>query len=435
MNELLQKHGCSNVFTVPEGLRELMSDISREVLRDQPEKIYHYIANYLSVLLITREHGIMAVNVLDDLCDCRQSVSEHLLQLGLERSEAKTVAEVIQEELQNVEPEEGKEKVKEIQILKKILTRCVMDEEKTAKVTQVARNAYRDYWYRKQLLQESLKETEEPWEVAAQRTLNIYKRTKPSFDELTRATQKIQAAYRGYYVRRNMLRHLKTKSGPKLELPGPPVDVADSREIDLGRVIDIKVKDDNVGVMFDTNVSDNLGLPYDPMRTITHVEKFFAGQPHSAKSSEFGKSSQAASKEEPTSRQSRLPSELPSRSSVAPRSRMPSQADPDSRQSRLPSQIPSGAQSLKFATEPEILGSEEYEDTVQEAQGLQPAQDSEPVSDTPGDAAEVPEDLTERSEGDGTSAPISSTADTAPDTTDATDVEDALNTTGETEGP
>ncbi|KAI8434427.1 hypothetical protein MSG28_012462 [Choristoneura fumiferana] len=335
MNELLQKHGCSNVFTVPEGLRELMSDISREVLRDQPEKIYHYIANYLSVLLITREHGIMAVNVLDDLCDCRQSVSEHLLQLGLERSEAKTVAEVIQEELQNVEPEEGKEKVKEIQILKKILTRCVMDEEKTAK-----------------------------------------------------------AAYRGYYVRRNMLRHLKTKSGPKLELPGPPVDVADSREIDLGRVIDIKVKDDNVGVMFDTNVSDNLGLPYDPMRTITHVEN-----------------------------------------SVAPRSRMPSQADPDSRQSRLPSQIPSGAQSLKFATEPEILGSEEYEDTVQEAQGLQPAQDSEPVSDTPGDAAEVPEDLTERSEGDGTSAPISSTADTAPDTTDATDVEDALNTTGETEGP
>lgn len=184
------------------------------------------------------------------------------------------------------------EKVKEVQILKKILQRCVMDEESTAKVTQVARNAYRDYWYRKQLLQEvklllvfrvrkrniylyislldedyinlniilfyfnvhliwkwrrgwlslksfrdllrnlylsylhrclhccyrsidvcnttivgsvsfsiktypylqSLKETEEPWEVAAQRTLNIYKRTKPSFDELTRATKKIQVS-------------------------------------------------------------------------------------------------------------------------------------------------------------------------------------------------------------------------------------------------
>lgn len=31
MNELLQKHGCSAVFTVPEGLKELMGDISREV--------------------------------------------------------------------------------------------------------------------------------------------------------------------------------------------------------------------------------------------------------------------------------------------------------------------------------------------------------------------------------------------------------------------
>lgn len=31
MNELLQKHGCANVFSIPEGLKELMSDISREV--------------------------------------------------------------------------------------------------------------------------------------------------------------------------------------------------------------------------------------------------------------------------------------------------------------------------------------------------------------------------------------------------------------------
>lgn len=33
MNDLLQKHGCSNIFTIPEGLKELMSDISREVSR------------------------------------------------------------------------------------------------------------------------------------------------------------------------------------------------------------------------------------------------------------------------------------------------------------------------------------------------------------------------------------------------------------------
>lgn len=40
------------------------------------------------------------------------------------------------------------------------------------------------------------------------------------------------------------------------------------------------------------------------------------------------------------------------------------------------------------------MGLEEYEDTVQEAQELQSTQVSEAVSDTPRDAAEVPEDIT-----------------------------------------
>lgn len=49
----------------------------------------------------------------------------------------------------------------------------------------------------------------------------------------------LQAAYRGYYVRRNMLSHLTTKKQkkPKVELPGPPADVAGSREINLGPII------------------------------------------------------------------------------------------------------------------------------------------------------------------------------------------------------
>ncbi|KAJ0174946.1 hypothetical protein K1T71_009087 [Dendrolimus kikuchii] len=274
MNELLQKHGCSNVFTIPAGLKELMADITREVLRDQPPKIFDFIANYLSVLLITREHGVMAVKILDDLCDCKPSVSEHLLQLGFERKETEMLSTVIKEEIEGFEPVEGKEKVREVQILKKILTRSALDEDMSAKVCQVARNAYRDYWYRKKLMEKSFKVShDEPWEIAAQHTLEIYKKTKPSFSELTRATEKIQAAYRGYYVRRNFLRHLKRKkrSGPKVELPGPPLDIAASREIDLGPVIDIKVIEDNVGAMFDNDAGKKLGLQYDPMRTITHV--------------------------------------------------------------------------------------------------------------------------------------------------------------------
>ncbi|XP_022824353.1 uncharacterized protein LOC111354934 isoform X1 [Spodoptera litura] len=278
MNELLQKHGCSNVFTVPEGLKELMSDITREVLRWQPAKMLDFIANYLAALLITREHGIMAVKILDELCDCHPTVSEHLLQIGLDRDEATDLATIIKHEIEASKPLEGKEKVKEQAILKKILNRYPLNEEMSAKVCQIARNTYRDYWYRKNLMQKGLKTTpEEAWEKAAQHTLELYKKTKPSISELHRATAKIQAAYRGYHVRRNVLKHLmpnkkKKKKNRRVEMPGPPLDVASSREVDLGPVVNIKIKEDDVTGMFEDEKGQKLGLQYDPMKTITHAD-------------------------------------------------------------------------------------------------------------------------------------------------------------------
>ncbi|CAH4020863.1 uncharacterized protein LOC123706819 [Pieris brassicae] len=273
MNELLQKHGCSNVFSVPEGLRELMADITREVLREQPNKLFDFIANYLSVLLLTREHGVMAVKVLDDLCDCRPSVSEHLMQLGLAGEQARDLAQIIKQEIEQFEPVAGSEKIKEMQIMKTILTRSTLDEMMASKVCQVARNAYRDYWYRKKTLEQSMKtQPDAPWEIAAQHTLEIYKKTKPSFTEMNRAAEKIQAAYRGYHLRRNLLKHLKQKKkGPKVELPGPPLDIGGSREIELGPVLKLRVPKDNVRPMFVEHTTQKLGIPYDPMLTITHV--------------------------------------------------------------------------------------------------------------------------------------------------------------------
>ncbi|KAJ2949385.1 hypothetical protein O0L34_g15298 [Tuta absoluta] len=275
MNELLQKHGCSNVFTIPDGLRELMADISREVLRDQPINVCDYIANYLSALLITREHGIMAVKILDDLCDCRPSVSEHLIRIGMSLSETKVLSEIINEEIKSVQMIEGKEKVKEAEILKRILKRYRLDEDMTAQVCQIARNAYRDYWYRKKILEQNIKvQPDEPWETAAQHTLEIYKRTQPSFSELTRATQKIQAAYRGYHVRKQMLNQLKPKKpqAPKVDLLGPPVDIAESRDIDLGLVLDInnQVRVDDMSSRFVEDDHMKFGIGYDTMKTLTH---------------------------------------------------------------------------------------------------------------------------------------------------------------------
>lgn len=55
MDALLQVHGAKRVFPIPEGLKELSSDIIREVLRHQPECIHAFIAEYLETMLLLRE--------------------------------------------------------------------------------------------------------------------------------------------------------------------------------------------------------------------------------------------------------------------------------------------------------------------------------------------------------------------------------------------
>lgn len=57
MNYLLfHQSGAEQFPKIPDGLKQLMSDISREVLREQPENIYDFIADYLEDLELTREH-------------------------------------------------------------------------------------------------------------------------------------------------------------------------------------------------------------------------------------------------------------------------------------------------------------------------------------------------------------------------------------------
>lgn len=58
MNFLLHKYNTeSQSVKIPDGLKELMSDIGREVLREQPTSIYTFVADYLESLLVVREES------------------------------------------------------------------------------------------------------------------------------------------------------------------------------------------------------------------------------------------------------------------------------------------------------------------------------------------------------------------------------------------
>lgn len=57
MNYLMfQQSGDRRFPQIPDGLKQLMSDISREVLREQPKNIYEFIADYLEEMQLAREH-------------------------------------------------------------------------------------------------------------------------------------------------------------------------------------------------------------------------------------------------------------------------------------------------------------------------------------------------------------------------------------------
>ncbi|XP_049871767.1 uncharacterized protein LOC126370785 [Pectinophora gossypiella] len=430
MNELLQKHGCSNVFSIPEGLRELMADISREVLREQPRKIFDFIANYLSVLLVTREHGILAVKILEDLCDCKPSVSEHLIQLGMVKTEAEMLAQVIKEEIESVIAVEGREKIREEEILKKVLKRSALDEELTAQVCEVTRNAYRDYWYRKKLLEQNLKvQPDQPWEIAAQHTLEIYKRTKPSYSELTRATQRIQAAYKGYYVRKKMLKHLqpKKKHAPKSEVPGPPTDIAEAREMDLGRVVDVKVKQDDVDKMFADEEKKALNLGYDPNKVIMYHEEG-EGDPLEMATVERKTSRMMSSKSMSAHLFSSHDVKDKDSQHAASPSPQPTEELPpskDEQTTRISFGVPQYKEindELKAVASIAQAGAEtpKEEAVAEVAEAIEVPPEVPAVPEVAEVAAEVPEDITV----DDDSAPAASVPSSAPDTARSTDVED-----------
>ncbi|KAF7396725.1 hypothetical protein HZH66_007587 [Vespula vulgaris] len=83
MDATLQKHGAKHIYKVPEGLRELCTDITREVLRSQPREMYSFIADYIDLLLITRENAKVAVKIITNILKGTHTIMNILCQTGL----------------------------------------------------------------------------------------------------------------------------------------------------------------------------------------------------------------------------------------------------------------------------------------------------------------------------------------------------------------
>ncbi|GJQ86277.1 hypothetical protein Trydic_g8973 [Trypoxylus dichotomus] len=221
MNAMLHKRCAKFIYVVPEGLRELMSDISREVIRSQPKYIYTFIADYLDALMITRENARVAARLVDSIIKIGTTTVELLEKMGMTRQEADRMASIIQSAFKqymaarraSLPPaqdsdvdEEGEEE--EPEIVSTIMEQYGDYIENEVAAAEIIQNAFRNFKARhdqeKQLLCGMI-----DWRVAARSAIYLYRKTGVTYEEANRAATMIKAAYKGYYTRRIMKRLLE----------------------------------------------------------------------------------------------------------------------------------------------------------------------------------------------------------------------------------
>ncbi|XP_063382922.1 uncharacterized protein LOC134669339 [Cydia fagiglandana] len=201
MEDLLQpqiRESCR--LALPEGLKDLMADISREVLRAQPENLYQFIADYLSSLLVAREHLFIAARVCDDVCTntCCADLEGELRALSLSEKDVQKSLEIISGYFSSGEVKEGN-------LLQNLVRETGIDPKALPAVQDAVRRAFLRHQLNKSTQVESSSTDSELDEtsLAAKHTLKIYKKVTESPDiNYDCVASKIQAAYRAYNVRR-----------------------------------------------------------------------------------------------------------------------------------------------------------------------------------------------------------------------------------------
>lgn len=154
MNFLLHQHKApSNQVQVPAGLRELIGDISREVLREQPTDVIAFIADYLDALLITRENTFVAKRTVDSLLDCTFNIITLMENKGISRAKAEQAATIIQnsfrQHIRLIKDSESKDMAyQENIILQHLMSECDFTPQEALRAAGVIEKAYKRYFFR-----------------------------------------------------------------------------------------------------------------------------------------------------------------------------------------------------------------------------------------------------------------------------------------------
>lgn len=201
--------GFKPTCKIPKGLQDLMADISREVLRNQPKKIYDFIAEYLEAMLITRENIFVGQHVIDYVIDGSLLTSEIIERIGVELEKAQQAAIVIQRAIRKYHLKRIREveenNFSERDVIENLMKDCGFTEKQSLGVKKIIENAFKNYYYRAVDSENKISYSSQiKWNDAAENTLKMYRKSGPLPHEMARAVVSIQAAYKGYYTRKTL---------------------------------------------------------------------------------------------------------------------------------------------------------------------------------------------------------------------------------------
>ncbi|XP_055546553.1 abnormal spindle-like microcephaly-associated protein homolog [Wyeomyia smithii] len=208
MNYLLHRQQTPGaVIPVSDELKKLMSEFSREVLRNQPKDVIGFIADYLEAKLIRRENQAVANKTVDNVLDISLDIIELLKECELSSDAAERAVRMIREAFHKhfkirTADEKLREAFRESEVMKRLVEECGFTEEQAVKAGKIIERAYKTYYLRNVYKDYHGPAVTSDWQDAAKHTLQIYGASGATPEEMERAAVRIQAAYRGYYTKK-----------------------------------------------------------------------------------------------------------------------------------------------------------------------------------------------------------------------------------------
>lgn len=206
MNYLHIKHRkLSEVIAVPDGLRELMADITREVLRYQPENIEVFIADYLEAMLLTREVYSVANQTIEDVLESSLQIVELLQRDGITLKQAESAVEVMREEFHsNAQCASEENPIKELNIINRLVSECVLSVDQAKAASGVIEDAWCHFYELNKVKNKSpIIHPDLARSEAVKNTLSIYQKSKASRSDMNMAEKNLGIGFKGYFDRKS----------------------------------------------------------------------------------------------------------------------------------------------------------------------------------------------------------------------------------------